>query len=163
MSVIASGLFDEVSNESEAGKLCPRCGDVKPRKAFSNNRRFPDGLAWQCKPCFQTDRLIHYYGLNRAAYDALLAEQGGRCAICNIPSSECRLPLAVDHDHSCCLSRGGKRRTCGNCVRGLICENCNRAIGLMHDSPERLRRAAEYLQRPRPAPAVLRLPLHHGE
>ncbi len=42
--------------------------------------------------------------------------------------------LMVDHDH-----------TTGE-VRGLLCHNCNRAIGLLREDPERLRRAIEYLE-----------------
>jgi hypothetical protein len=52
--------------------------------------------------------------------------------------------LAVDHDHSCCP---GFRRACGDCVRGLLCRNCNQTLGLVGDSIERLHALIAYLER----------------
>lgn len=43
--------------------------------------------------------------------------------------------LAVDHDHET------------GCLRGLLCEGCNRGIGLLRDDPDLLRRAADYIER----------------
>lgn len=74
------------------------------------------------------------YGISLADYEQMLVEQDGRCAICGQPPKDRR--LAVDHDHET-----GR-------VRGLLCYgHCNRAIGLLRDNPELLRRAAEYLER----------------
>lgn len=65
------------------------------------------------------------YNLTAEAYDALLAAQGGVCAICGQCETATRLgrvlPLSVDHDHACCPSS----RSCGRCVRGLLCRSCN--------------------------------------
>lgn len=51
------------------------------------------------------------YGLTAGQYDALLASQGGRCAICRARPKSKR--LAVDHDHKT------------GAVRGLLCGRCN--------------------------------------
>jgi len=75
-------------------------------------------------------QLRYKYGIEPEAFDAILAKQDGVCAICKKPSEE---RLHVDHDHKT------------NKVRGLLCGGCNRALGLMKDSPETLRAAAEYL------------------
>lgn len=65
--------------------------------------------------------------------------QGGRCAVCGeAPDGN----LHVDHDHSCCPGRN----SCGECVRGLLCGKCNKALGMFKDDPERLRSAASYLE-----------------
>jgi len=76
--------------------------------------------------------LRFHYGMTVEQYDALLEEQEGVCAICR---SECKSGrhLAVDHDHE----------TREN--RGLLCANCNTAVGLMEDNPDLLIAAAKYL------------------
>ena len=60
------------------------------------------------------------YGLTPESFDAMLAAQGGRCAVC--PATD---PGGsnwnIDHDHTCCPGP----RTCGCCVRGLLCTGCN--------------------------------------
>lgn len=50
--------------------------------------------------------------------------------------------LAVDHDHSCCNAA----RSCGECVRGILCGNCNNMLG-HGKTPETLRAGADYLER----------------
>lgn len=84
----------------------------------------------------------HKYGLNVGEYEQMLAQQGGVCAICGgINSNGYR--LSIDHDHTCCPGNG----SCGRCVRGLLCSRCNFAVGHMDDSPNRLRAAADYIER----------------
>lgn len=61
----------------------------------------------------------------------MLEEQGGVCAICGTGNGQ--KMLHVDHDH-------GTGR-----VRGLLCHQCNRVLGLAHDNPELMRKAIEYL------------------
>ena len=74
------------------------------------------------------------YGITPEDYQRMYDKQSGLWAICGKPETSKRFKnLAVDHDH-----QTGK-------VRSLLCHHCNTAIGSMDDSPERLRRAAEYL------------------
>jgi len=73
------------------------------------------------------------YGITEEDFQRMLAEQRGVCAICQRHQLYQR--LAVDHDH-----RSKK-------VRGLLCVQCNRGLGRFFDSPYRLRRAAEYLEK----------------
>lgn len=72
------------------------------------------------------------YGLSLEQYEAMLAAQGGVCAVCGEPPADGKR-LAVDHDH-----------TTGR-VRSLLDDRCNVAIGMALDSPERLRSLADYL------------------
>lgn len=71
-------------------------------------------------------------GLTEIEYQEMLSSQEGRCAICREhPNGRGR--LHIDHDHETSMTRG------------LLCTNCNPGIGFFRDSPELLRRAAEYL------------------
>ena len=85
------------------------------------------------------DKWLRRKGLSPATYDALLAAQGGGCAICGRTPEGDRL-LVVDHDHQHC------RYGCLDCIRGLLCNNHNRALGAFSDDPQLLRRAADYLE-----------------
>ncbi len=80
------------------------------------------------------------FGLSAEDYDRMLQEQNGVCAICG---QECATGnrLAVDHDHTT-----GK-------IRGLLCKNCNTAIGLFKENEEYMVNAIEYLKSHSPSRA----------
>lgn len=85
------------------------------------------------------------YNITEEQYQALYAAQGGKCAICQRAKGTGRRRLAVDHDHACC--NGPK--SCGKCVRGLLCKPCNRnVLGHLRDDIRALQRAIEYLAVP---------------
>jgi hypothetical protein len=67
--------------------------------------------------------MIWRYGLTLADYETLFIVQGGVCAICHQPPGAQR--LSVDHDHACCPGY----RSCGKCIRGLLCARCNSSLG----------------------------------
>lgn len=74
------------------------------------------------------------YGITKDQYRSSYFAQGGKCAICRLPErTERNTLLAVDHDH-----------VTGQ-FRGLLCSQCNRAIGLLQDDPEVLISALTYL------------------
>jgi hypothetical protein len=80
------------------------------------------------------------YGLTPEQYAALLEKQLGICAICGArPTRE--KPLQIDHDHACCP----QQKSCGRCVRGLLCKRCNTGIALLQDDPQILKLAFDYL------------------
>lgn len=89
--------------------------------------------------------LMGKYKLTIEKYDALLAAQGGRCAICltDVPRDPRTDRLHVDHDHACCPGK----TSCGKCIRGLLCHACNTALGNFSDDPARLQRALIYLSK----------------
>lgn len=67
-----------------------------------------------------------------ADFDRMLAEQGGRCAICGTEEPGSR-QWNVDHCHET-----GR-------VRGLLCTACNTGIGHLRDDPGILLSAMTYL------------------
>jgi Recombination endonuclease VII len=84
------------------------------------------------------------YGLTREGFEALMANQDGRCAICHLVFNvnDRKTRPHVDHDHACCL----KRPFCGKCIRGLLCELCNHMVGEGRDDPMILESGARYLR-----------------
>lgn len=92
------------------------------------------------------------HGITIEVYERMLAEQGGGCAICGAtpdsPSNNGRKRLCVDHDHTCCPATS-IRRSCGKCVRGLLCSGCNTGLGSLRDDPALLGAAISYLRRER--------------
>jgi len=124
---------DTTARDSEGRKLCNKCNEWKPVDGFYANSGTKDKLATHCKACHKESSLSRTYGLNSGEYEAMEAQQGGVCKICGGVNDDGRR-LFVDHDHST-----------GD-VRGLLCNPCNRAVGLMQDNPERLRKAAAYLE-----------------
>ena len=68
---------------------------------------------------------ISSYGLTQELFNLLLDAQQNACGMCRKPFEEEQL-IHVDHDHACCR---GKNRSCGKCIRGLLCHTCNIALG----------------------------------
>lgn len=87
---------------------------------------------------YKNKELIKAFGITLEEYVRMFERQNGVCAICKKPETEVRRgklqTLSVDHCHTT------------NRVRALLCGYCNRAIGYMSDSPNRLRAAADYVE-----------------
>jgi hypothetical protein len=80
-------------------------------------------------------RTLRKYGITEQAWDHLLARQDGRCAVCRTATPGGRgESWHIDHDH-----------VTGQ-VRGLLCQRCNLAIGMLGDSPDRIRAALRYIE-----------------
>jgi hypothetical protein len=94
---------------------------------------------------FWARNLKNKYGITPEEYYEMLVKQDGKCAVCGLPEAENRRKFDVDHDH-----RTGKSTNTAVLVRGLLCEGCNRALGLCHDDPVVLRALADYVERTRP-------------
>jgi hypothetical protein len=62
------------------------------------------------------------YGLTLDDYEEMLAEQNGVCASCGTPPTGKK--LSIDHDHETGV------------IRGLLCQPCNTALGLLKDSSD---------------------------
>lgn len=73
------------------------------------------------------------YNLSKAEVEQMYAEQANKCAACGSeepPDPTSGQVLRIDHDHACCP---GKTRSCGKCVRGLLCNRCNIVAGAMEN------------------------------
>ena len=139
-------------------KRCHACDEDKPLDQYNNFSRSKDKLAYECRPCSrqkqrdymnsktEEERVAHHrkvnlkrsFGITPEDYDTRLLRQGGACAICNKPEKTIRAGklqcLSVDHCHST------------GTIRGLLCNNCNRALGMFKDDVEILRSSIIYLE-----------------
>lgn len=93
----------------------------------------------QCKDKGLADNYYkNQYNSSLQEVESLLQKQNGLCFICEEigfkMNDHVKSPLNLDHCHTT-----GK-------IRGLLCHNCNRAIGLFKDNTERLKRAIIYLE-----------------
>lgn len=93
---------------------------------------------------FSANRLREKYGITPEEREAISEFQGGACAICKEPPPEGKV-LCVDHDHSHC---GGPRKGCRYCVRGLLCNTCNRWMDKVAEHPELGASVQAYLDDP---------------
>lgn len=101
---------------------------AKANHALCNERyRAKHPLWWLCR-----------YHLPVEQYEVMKARG---CAICHRPFDE-RVRPNVDHDHACCPEQN---KSCGKCVRGLLCSACNRGLAAFRDSAMTLSAAITYL------------------
>ena len=140
-------------------KICTVCKEEKTLDNFYNYKATKDGKSYRCKSCDDVARkswatknpkkakvsarerqLKHKYGITLPEYEALLERQGGACAICKEERNRTsgidnkdKWNFAVDHDHTT-----GK-------VRGILCNQCNRGLGMFKDSKVLLENALDYL------------------
>jgi hypothetical protein len=82
-------------------------------------------------------RRFKRHHITKQEYDTLLSKYDGKCWICF--DSEA---INIDHDHSCCSGS----YSCGKCVRGILCNGCNTAIGLMKDQEHIISSALNYVK-----------------
>lgn len=127
-----------VDRDDLGRKLCIHGNHWVAVDQFQINRNAADGLFSYCRDCNK----LRLFNMTLADYEKKLAEQNYGCAVCGGLNLNGKA-LTVDHDHKCCSGRG----SCGKCVRGLLCANCNTGVGMMADSPQRLRDAADYLEK----------------
>ena len=104
-------------------RACAKCGeDFAPSKHMGQKY-----CSEECKSAADRfGRIRREYGLSESEYWEIFARQGGRCAICLVPESDMWRALAIDHNHGCCAVGAF---SCGECVRGLLCTDCNLALG----------------------------------
>lgn len=142
-------------------KRCSKCEQTSDE--FHRCTRASDGLQAWCKGCqrrwlndnrdkrraaekkwiesnpdYNRNKRLRSYGLTQEDYDAMLASQEHRCAVCEEELVDTKT-THIDHCHET------------DKVRGLLCLSCNTAAGRLGDCPDRVQALADYLR------------LHQGE
>ena len=98
--------------------------DIEYKK---NNKQKVSYLNWK-------GGLKRNFNISDIEYNIMFNKQNGSCKICNTHQSNLKFRLCVDHNH-----KTGQ-------VRGLLCSKCNSALGLLQDSSQLLRVAANYIE-----------------
>ncbi len=131
-------------------KTCTKCKKEKNIICFETAKRNKDGFLNQCRECRNRDNapyrkisnrkrwLKSNYNLTLEQYDEMMAQQNGVCGICKKKDFR---RLSIDHDRECCSGQ----KSCGKCVRGLLCSACNRSLGLLGDKLVSIMRVVDYL------------------
>jgi len=88
------------------------------------------------KEANKRNKLKSRYNISLEFYDIMLKKQKNTCKICGIDSCKTGRAFSVDHCHTT------------NKIRGLLCSNCNAALGFMSDDTARMKRAIQYLKPP---------------
>ena len=134
-------------------KTCSRCHKAKEDKDFYPRPDRSCGLTSACRECsvllaktiykrrisrdpayakryyakhkdrYRASSILKRYRISIEECDRMLESQNGTCAICKVetPESNGKM-LCIDHDHETGM------------VRGLLCSNCNRALGHLRES-----------------------------
>lgn len=153
--------MDVKSDTSEL--LTPRkCTACEKVKKLSDFYKYPksrsargDGYQRKCKQCILeynkqlqktpeykekiwANKITYRYGITYSEYIKLLELQNNRCAICSKTVEEAKgrskKKLVIDHCHKT------------HKIRGLLCSNCNSALGLLGDNLSILEAAVCYLK-----------------
>ena len=133
---------------------CNKCNEYKPASSFFKEASSKRGYRYACKEC-EAPRFKKYrkdnqdkvsatrlswnrkkqYNFPPDLFNERFDEQGQVCAICKSPNAGGRGAFHADHDHD------------SSQPRGVLCHNCNVALGNFKDNLEILQSAIEYLNK----------------
>lgn len=140
-------------------KQCRVCDKTKSLEDFCKDKSMKDGRRNICKRC-HTDYMINYYKnnpdktaaknkmntrfvpawkrhhLDESVYLDMFNKYNGLCHSCKNNKAE-----VIDHDHSCCK----KNRSCGKCVRGILCRQCNLVLGILEEDKGKIKNLLNYI------------------
>lgn len=150
------GLFQSDSSRKDGISYeCKSCKSKRSKTYRANNKKTisESGKKWYVsnkEKCAENSRKWHEknigkkrdkhlkktYGINLVEYTKMVCDQNGLCLICNNPptGSGRYEELFVDHDHVT-----GK-------VRGLLCNGCNTALGMVKESTDTLSNMIDYIK-----------------
>ncbi len=97
-----------------------------------------------CKVCCPSRTALNRlksFNISQPEYEAMLIKQNGLCDLCKEKPA-----VVVDHKHHGC-QKSGSKRTCGKCVRGLLCKMCNLFLAAWEAHPELIHKGQDYLKR----------------
>jgi hypothetical protein len=127
-----AGLSDAVVNLEDMRSTCRNGHELNPETILVWSKIL---VCPECNAAVKFRHRLRRYGLTEEQYYSMLAQQEGRCAICESAFEDLQKTPHIDHDHDT-----GQ-------VRGLLCGKCNSGIGYLQDDLGLVRAAASYLAR----------------
>lgn len=100
---------------------CPICYEIYLFHASTRN-------AHTLNPETKTSR-FSAHNMTVFDYHQMWLAQNGCCALCGFNCEGRTESLQIDHDHLCCDYPKGEQKSCGKCVRALLCRHCNSMVG----------------------------------
>ena len=146
-------LLDQFyTNPGGTGGVYSICKECESKKAKQDYKSDPEPIKDYQKRMrkehperYRRHELKKHFRMTLEEHNKLFESQGRVCSGCGSPESgEASGYWHTDHDSSCCPTGS---RTCGKCIRGILCRWCNLALGNAKDDPKRLRNLADYLDR----------------
>ena len=128
---VCDAHYTMISTYGSVNKICDLCGDEFIYVSRDLNARS------FCAPCFVIYKehgrcrpsMLRGHNLTVLKYLELFKAFEDKCGICGFYS---KTDLYIDHDHNHCgndYRKQTSRRSCGNCIRGLLCHPCNSMVG----------------------------------
>lgn len=122
-------------------KKCSKCNKYKSKDLFHKDKSKKSGVHSWCKICCKKYTPFRYrneLNITLKEYDQMLEQQNRVCIICGKCETRKHISgairwLSIDHNH-----KTGK-------IRGLLCDKCNRLLGIANDNVTILLNAANYL------------------
>jgi hypothetical protein len=126
-------------------RICCICKDDKVITDFGKDKYCPLGYSYKCKACkriynrnsgsntkrrFNKSK-IYSTLVDHSTFVQMFSERQGKCDVCKVQFKS----LCVDHCHTTGI------------IRGLLCNKCNLALGLIQDSQNTLQNAIMYLDK----------------
>lgn len=157
-----TNILKEMSMSQSTKKQCSRCKLYYPITNFRLKGTLKSGIIRRhshCRICARVDhpirtpeedriRTVGKYGLTVLQWNEMFAAQGGACALCRSTTANNKSgTFETDHDHSCCPGP----RSCGKCVRGLLCHPCNIRLGWIDKNWNLLQRYRDLTQNALPS------------
>ena len=126
----------EIGHQST--KICKKCGEEKELSCFRINRKSTGSRRTECIDCGKKISREHTFkitrGISHEERDKLLELQGGVCKCCGKSTHGSKKGWHVDHNHATGV------------IRGVLCANCNIALGQVNDSIEQLEQLIMYIK-----------------
>jgi hypothetical protein len=151
------GLYKDIEtqfrpNPSATGGVYSRCNDCQSKLKREEYAADPEPhkekqrrLRKERPEVFRGYELKKRFKITVEEHQKLFESQNRKCAGCG--SSDSGEPSGIwhtDHDSSCCPTGS---RTCGQCIRGILCRWCNLTLGNAKDDVERMRGLIQYLEK----------------